>query len=385
MKFFSLSYLAVFSVWAVTVINIDLATNKIPNVRIALGAKLLLLALGLHMLNTYLGGRGAVLSYLNWNFYWLWCAHIFWAVLAAVILWYSEIWPAGDAKFFMLTAAWLPLINPFIKNFPNYLFLSLLINIFVAAALAAIGGFLASGVHRAGPADFFRELSGDVKKRFAELAGENKKNKWLIPAYAANLTFLFLLQQILCAEAGRFMSGLVSRTELMYFFLFFLWDKIGGAFKSKKWLYAVTFCYILYFFAGYFYFHDRLAALVLHSLVNVFKFSMLLFFGRFLLEFLMEKKDAVYVGPGELQTGMILSAGAARTLKANPAFEGAFDDCFRDGISEEQLGLIREWLKKLPVQDPRVEMVKGRPFALWIFAGAAISLIFDKTAVKLLK
>ncbi|MBU2573123.1 MAG: hypothetical protein KKH28_03485 [Elusimicrobia bacterium] len=385
MKLFSLAYLAVFSVWAVTVVNIDLASNKIPNARIALGAKLMLLALGLHMLNTYLGGRGAVISYLNWNFYLMWCAHVFWAVLAGLILWYSEIWPAGDAKFFMLTAAWLPLINPFIKNFPGYLFLSLLINIFVAAALAALGAFIASGCHQAGPSDFFRELSGDIKKRFAGLAGENKKNRWLLPAYAANLTFLFLLQQILCAEAGNFMSRFLSRTELIYFALFFLWNKIGGVFKSKKWLYAVLVCYILYFFAGYFYFHDRLVTLVLHSLVNVFKFSLLLFFGRFLLEFLMEKKDTVYVGPGELRTGMILSAGAAGTLKANPAFEGAFDDCFKDGLSGEQLVLVREWLKKMPVRDPKVEMVKGRPFALWIFAGAAISLIFDKTLLNLLK
>ncbi len=385
MKFFSLAYLAVFAVWAVTVVNIDLATNKIPNARLALGAKLMLLALGLHALNTYLGGRGETLSYLTWNFYALWCAHVFWAVLAGFILWYAEIWPAGDAKFFMLTAAWLPLINPFLKNFPHYLFLSLLINIFVAAALVTIGAFLADGFRRAGPADYFKELGGGVKQRFAELAGAAGKNRWLLPVYAANITFVFLLQQVLLAEMGHLAGRFLARTELIYFFLFFLWDKVGGAFKSKKWGYAVTAGYLVYFFAGYFYFPDRLLGLVAHSLLNVLKFSLLLFFGRFMLEFLMEKKDASFVGPGELRPGMILSAKAARTLKANTAFEGAFDDCFRDGLSEEQTALLADWLKKLPMPDPKVEVVKGRPFALWIFAGAAIALIFDKNAAQLLK
>lgn len=385
MKYFSLSYLAVFSAWAVAVVNIDLATNKIPNARIVLGAKLLLLALGLHAVNTWLGGQGKVLSYLNWNFYPMWAAHAFWAVLAGLILWYSEVWPAGDAKFFMLTAAWLPLVNPFIKNFPNFLFLSLLVNIFVAAGLVAIGGFLAEGFRRAGPADFFAEVFDGLKQRFAELAGEGGKNRWLIPVYVVNMTFLFLLQQVLFAEAGHFLGGYLSRVELLYFVLFFLWDKLGGAFRSKKWLYAATACYLAYFFAGYFYFPDRLLELLLKSLFNVLKFSLLLFFGRFMLEFLMERKDAFFVGPAELKPGMVLSSKAARTLKSNPAFEGAFDDCFRDGLSEEQAALLTDWLKRLQVPDPKIEVVKGRPFALWIFAGAAISLIFDKNVMRLLQ
>ena len=121
MKLFHLLYLAVFAVWAVTVVNIDMALKKIPNAKLVLGGRLLLLALGLELLNTYMGERGVVSSYLNWNFYLLWCAHLFWAVLAGALLWYAEIWPAGDAKFFILVAAWLPLVNPSLKNFPHFL------------------------------------------------------------------------------------------------------------------------------------------------------------------------------------------------------------------------------------------------------------------------
>ncbi len=385
MKFFAFSFLAVFAVWAVGVVNIDIATKKIPNARVVLGAKLLLLALGLLMLNSYLGSAGYAASFLTWNFYPLWAAHIFWSILAGVILWYAEIWPAGDAKFFILVAAWLPLINPFIKNFPNYLFLSLLINIFVAAALVAVGSFIASGFAQASPADFFKEIFSDLKKRLGSLAGGNKKNGWLIAAYFANMTFLFLLQQILNAESRHFLSRFLARADIIYFFLFFLWDKIGSAFRSRRWLYVTTVCYVLYFFAGYFYFYDRLVNLALYAMLNVFKFSLLLFFGRFMLEFLLEKKDTMSLKAAELEPGMILLSKTLQTFRQNPAFEGAFDDCFKDGLTVEQVRVIRDWMGRLPMPDPRVEVVRGRPFALWIFAGAVISLLFDKNILNLLK
>lgn len=385
MKYLHLIYLAAFSWWGVSVVGVDMASRKIPNSKIILGFRLLLLALGLLLVNSALGAYGRAASYLNWNFYWLWCAHFSWAALAGVVLWYSGIWPAGDAKFFILAAAWLPVINPFIKNFPNYLFIGVLVNIFVAAALAAFGGFLASGFYQASPADFFGELWSDVKKRLASLGGEGGRNGWLVAAYLANLTFLFLLQQILNMETRYFLGRFLGRVDLIYFFLFFLWDRVGGAFSSKKWLYATTVCYALYFFGGYFFFHDRLVALALAAISNVFKFSLILFFGRFMLEHLMEKKDTVCVGPRELEPGMILSSKAARTLKENPVFDGAFDDCFKDGLTAEQVAALRDWLAKLPVRDPRIETVKGRPFALWIFAGVALTLLLDRNLAGFLK
>lgn len=385
MKYLGFIYLVAFSWWGVSVVSVDMATRKIPNSKLVFGSRLLLLALGLLLVNTALGVDGRVSSYLNWNFYWFWCVHCFWAALAGVVLWYSGIWPAGDAKFFILAAAWLPVINPFIKNFPNYLFMGVLVNIFVAAALVAIGSFFASGFYQASPADFFAGLWGDIKKRLASLGGEGGRNGWRVAAYLANLSFLFLLQQILNMETRYFLGRFLGRVDLVYFFLFFLWDKVGGAFASKKWMYVTTACYVLYFFSGYFLFHDRLVMLVLAAISNVFKFSLMLFFGRFMLEHLMEKKDLVFAGPADLEPGMILSSKEARTLGQNPVFEGAFDDCFKDGLTEEQVGLLKAWMLKLPVRDPRIETVKGRPFALWIFAGAALTLLLGHNLAGFLK
>lgn len=383
MKNISLLFLAVFTAWAVSMVSRDLATRKIPNAGIITGLKLLGTALAVFGVYTWLGYAGRADSFYNLNFYWLLCLHLFWSILAGVILWYAEIWPAGDAKFFILVSAALPLANPLLKNFPSHLFLSLLINIFLAAAFWAIGSHIASGFAAASPSDFFGERWREVKKRAGELfAG---KNQVAAAAYAVNLGFVFLLQQVLSLEARGFVSGFFSRGDLLFFFLFILWDKIGGVFRSRRWILVSAVCYLLYFFLGYFFFRERLWLMLGTAGANVVKFGLLLFAGRFMLEFLMERKDTVYLTAAEVEPGTVLSAKAAREFRANPVFDGLFDDCFKDGLTEEQAEGVRAWLGKLPVPDPKVEAVRGRPFALWIFAGAALQLALDRNIAGLLK
>jgi len=383
MKTISMFFLAAFTAWAASVVSRDLATRKITNSSIKTGLKLLAAGLAAFGVYTWLGYAGRAQSFLNYNFYGMFFMHLFWSALAGIILWYAEVWPAGDAKFFILVSAALPLANPYLKNFPGFLFLSLLINIFVAAAFWAVGSYLASGFASASPSDFFSEIWRDLKKRLAELAAG--KNKFAVAAAILNLGFVFLLQQVLSIEARGFVSRYIARADLLFFFLFILWDKVGDVFRSRRWIYISSACYLLYFFLGYFLFRERLWLMFVTAGSNLFKFGLLLFFGRFMLEFLMERKDTRYLTPAELELGTVLSAKAAREFKSNTAFEGLFDDCFKDGLTEEQLIGLKEWMKKLPVPDPKVEVIVGRPFALWIFAGAALLLAFDRNIAGLLR
>ena len=376
-------FLAAFTAWAASVVSRDLATRKILNSSIRTGIKLLAAGLAAFGLYTWSGYAGRSQSFLTYGFYGMFFLHLFWSALAGIILWYAEIWPAGDAKFFILVSAALPLVNPYIKNFPGFLFLSLLINIFVAASFWAVGSHIASGFASASPSDFFSEIWADFKERLAGLSAG--KNKIGVAVSALNLGFLFLLQQILSMEARGFISRFMSRADLLFFFLFILWDKVGDVFRSRRWVYLSAACYLFYFFLGYFLFRERLWLLFVTAGSNLFRFGLLLFFGRFMLEFLMERKDTRYLSVAELEPGAVLSSKAAREFKANPVFEGLFDDCFKDGLTEEQVAAVREWLKKLPVRDPKVEVVRGRPFALWIFAGAALLLALDRNIVGLLR
>jgi hypothetical protein len=383
MKWISLTFLAAFAVWAVRVVGGDLAARKIYNSSIMTGLKLLgagLLAAGAW---TWLGYAGRSASFLNAAFYGLFAAHLFWSALAGVILWYAEVWPAGDAKFFILTAAALPLANPYLHNFPGYLFLTLLINIFVAAALWVLGSFFASGLRSGSPAAFFGGHWARLKERLSPPAAGSAR--LAAAAAALNVGLLFLLQQALAMEARGLLGRFFVRPDILFFFLFVLWGKAGDAFRSRAWTLASAVCYAAYLGAGYFLFPDRLWLVLGAAVTNMLKFGLLLFFGRFLLDLLLEGKDARYVTAAELKPGDMLSANAARQLKANPAFEGLFDDCFKDGLTDEQAAGLKEWLGKLKAPDPKVEIVAGRPFALWIFAGAALTLLLDRNIAGLLR
>ena len=383
MKYLSLAFLAAFTAWSASVVSLDLATRKIPNSSIKTGLKLLAAGLASLGLYTWFGYTGRTQSFLTGSFYWFYFQHFLWSAAAGVILWYAEVWPAGDAKFFILVSAALPLANPYLHNFPAFLFLSLLINIFVAAAIWAVGSHIASGFASASPSDFFSEIWVDIKKRMADMAGD--KNKFAIAASLLNLGFLFLLQQVLSMEARGLISRVFSRADLLFFFLFILWDKVGELFRSRRWVYLSSACYLLYFFLGFFLFRERLWLIFITAGTNLFKFGLLLFFGRFMLEFLMERKDTQYLTAAELQPGALLSVKACRSIKANPDYTELFEDCFKDGLTEEQVAAVKEWLTKLKVHDPKVEVVKGRPFALWIFAGAALLLALDRNIVGLLR
>ena len=383
MRLVSLTFLALFGLWAASVVSADQATSKIPNKKILLGAKILLAALCAQLFVTYLGYKGTYQVFLRWEFYPLLAQHLAWSVLAGGVLWYAEIWPAGDAKFFMLVSASLPLVVPEIRYFPGNLFLSLLVNIFVLASVFAIGRYVTSEIYTVAPADSINTLWAGIKEKAGAMF--DVKNRAGALAYPFNLTFLFIMQQVVAMEVRGEVSRFVSRAEIFYLFLFLLWDKVGESFRSPRWLRITIFCYLGYFFAGYFFFYEHLAAIVIVAITNVLKFSLLLFFGRFVLGFVMERKDLVYVSAEELVPGMVLSVSAHARLKTNPVFDGAFDDSFRDGLEEEQLVMLKDWLKKLPLESAKVEIVRGRPFALWITAGAALSLLLGKNFAQLLK
>jgi hypothetical protein len=366
--------IAAFLLWGLGVVREDMRSRKIPNARIAVGLKVLAFALALQVLNTALGLYGRADSFLNPVFYRLLAGHLLWTAAAGVVLWYSELWPAGDAKFFMASSAFLPLMDPFITGLPSYLFLALLINTFAAAALYVLGSYLAEGFRSASPADFFAKLRGDARRRLDGIAGAG--GKAAVAPYLLNLGLVFLLQQVFMKELSGALYRAVSHTAVLFFFMFFLWDKLAPYFRNRTWMRISAVCYALYFGLGLLFFRERLLEVVLAAGYNVARFSALVFLGRFMLEYLMEKKDLVYLPASEVREGVILSAAELNTARGNPVFEGAFDDCFKDGLSEEQAELMRDWMGRLAakVPDPKIEAVKGRPFAAWIFGGALLTL-----------
>lgn len=114
----------------------DDAQKKIRHKDLLYGMGFAAVCYGLMFLGTVLGRLGYVAIYYHLAFYRDLLAHVVVAVAAALALWVARVWPAGDAKLFVL----LSLIFPMMPTSPpfqaGWLSLYVLINIFIPACVA---------------------------------------------------------------------------------------------------------------------------------------------------------------------------------------------------------------------------------------------------------
>ncbi|MBI4655459.1 MAG: hypothetical protein HY746_01805 [Elusimicrobia bacterium] len=388
-KTISLIFLAVFALWGIAVVREDASLRKISNKSIILGLKLSLAVLAAMLANTIAGYYGHSHDFLHFEYYKFFAYHVFWSIIGGMVLWYGEVWPAGDAKFFIIASVLVPIMDPFAKGFPNRLFLLILANTFVMASIYAVWNFFSSvwSDYRNG-----KLWEAYLKKIIEEAKTDLKitgKNRIAILALAVNIASVFLLFQMLKMminiEVTYGMSRFFQDTWLVYFLLFFLWDKVRSWFESRWWTYSAVLLFAVYFILGYFYFPSRLMIIFKMAFINMLQFSLIMIFGRTILGFLIEKKSVVWSGAGDIRPGMILSSKTVKIFRDNPVFEGGFDDCFKDGITREQADAIEKWLKNHPDPGAKIEILEGgRPFGLWIYLGVLFTLLTSKNFLNLI-
>lgn len=150
---------------AVVIVREDWRSRRVPNA--ALGAMAVLAlggwaALALH--TAFAGGAG-----LPWPWHRALAVHAAVASAAGLGLWRAGVWPAGDAKLFILLAWLLPLAEPSLPSGGARLAVTLLLNVFLPAAAV----FLAAGLawlwhsrlrHDAG---FLRQLGWEYVRDYA--------------------------------------------------------------------------------------------------------------------------------------------------------------------------------------------------------------------------
>ena len=373
-------FLAGFFVWwGWTIAAGDLRSKKIPNRMVLTGLAVAAAALLLYLLETLLGRAGYSADYLRWNFYgyYLFNLAVPWGV--GIFLWYGEVWPAGDAKFFMASLALLPLLNFQIRGFPRTLWFSVLINSFVLGAVYYVLRFLLMSYrgYKSKNQDLQRKWAG-IRAELAAKAGDLRgggigKSGF----YAASLFFVFLLHQVASAALRGELQRLVPDLGLLFFLLFIGWDKFSRLLSGPKFRWALWLASLGYLTYGMINFRDRLLLDMKYSGLSVLKFSVILGAGRFLLVYLMEKFSTVEVPAAEVAPGMILSRRYTDIIQRDEFFSGSFADSFRDGISQEEADLLREWGSRIPKENPKIEVMAGTPFAVWIFAGALFQVVFN--------
>lgn len=84
-------------------------------------------------INTLAGIWGKSAHFHYWGYYWAAGGHVFLCAFSGLGLWVFRVWPAGDAKLFMLLSILYPLLSAGFD--PQRSFLMILINIFIPACL----------------------------------------------------------------------------------------------------------------------------------------------------------------------------------------------------------------------------------------------------------
>lgn len=385
---FNILSLLIYLIWALDIVKYDLENNKIPNKKIIKGFKILLFLFSLSFIASVMGEKGINISYFKFEFYKMYALNFFLSLFAALVLWYGEIWPAGDAKFFVLVLSFIPFINENAAGFPRHLWLSILINIFFVSGILAIVKFIVETFQlwRREDDNAFLEIRQAIEKA-KKWINENNILEASIKALIVILSvgIVFIAHQVVNIYLRKFIISHFKRTDIFYFIMFFLWDKLSILFQNKIWKIILFSLYILYFLFGWLYFRMELLNYIQIAFSNVLKFGIILLIGRFVFEYLIERRNVVFVSKEELKPGMVLSSKEVKTLRTDSDLKELFEDYFKDGLSVEQVEGLKKWLEKHPVKDAKLEVIKGRAFGLWIFLGSLIEIIFNKNILTWLR
>lgn len=376
--------LFVYVIWGISVVREDLESGKILNKKIIFAIKTTFILLLIHIANTISGYLGLSTNYLTIKFYQYYIIHIFYSIVFSYILWYGEIWPAGDSKFFIANMLFIPLINYKIKGFPSYLWITAMINIFVIAAIFSLFRYIRNNIsllNNKNP-NAFKEIKEIYINRIKEMDIKSPGNILKI----FSVFSIFTYKQFLNIILQKYIFNIFHRTDIFFFIMFFLWQKILKFFKSKIWSYIIIGGYIILLTTIIFLPSpiEFIKNIFLNAIKNTFTFGGIYFIGKTIFEDLIESHNKYYALKEEIKPGMILSSKELEIFRQNPVFEGIFNDHFRDGLTKEQAEALIKWMERHPDKNVKLEFVRSYPFASGIFVGCLFELIFQIEITRLL-
>lgn len=231
----------------------DDANKKIKHKDLLNGAGFASVCYALMFLSTVLGRFGRLAIYYDWAFYRDLLSHVVVACAAALALWVARVWPAGDAKLFVLLSLIFPMMPTAPPFHAGWLSLYVLINIFIpacAAVFATSVGYIwrtrligYSGFLRTLAARGWRVLAGFLVQNVKEAAAATVRTagedlKWaLTNPGGALLQFgkygMSMLLMALVSVAIQGLFGSPTLRTLLCFGAMFLWMRIEDFFG--KW------------------------------------------------------------------------------------------------------------------------------------------------------
>jgi len=302
-------------------------------------------------------------------------------VLAGLSTWWMGLWPAGDAKLYILFGLIIMLIDHNVRGFPYIVFLKLLINIFVPAGLWILATVLFGAVKsipRLDCSHLRRDAEGLLHR-----AVRRTKDIWPYRyGFAVYLLNIFLLFFALDLMEGRFaeLSFLKSAwgRMLLLMMMYALWTPVSALLKGKRfWRSWIA-------IAVWWAIDPGLRALsikasVVDTVETVVMFGIILTLLRSAVTLFLRGETSEQVAAKDLQPGMILSETAWQTMREfGREHNEAVPRRYADGLFPEDVDRLRAW-KHIP--DSVVTVYRATPFAFWVFYGTLLTLVLPKNAV----
>ncbi|MHB2026980.1 MAG: hypothetical protein ACYCPQ_10180 [Elusimicrobiota bacterium] len=300
--------------------------------------------------------------------------HIFLAGSAAIAFWHWRIWPAGDAKLYFVLSLFLALIKTHLWGFPEFLFLTTLINIFVAAGMF-VGGLLlwewtclgALSIHGLSFKGAHALWDRTCKRLRDEWA---KRANYALAGWNTAVVFFLarLILGVLGAQVGIFKSPLAA-----YFLMYIFWGYLGPFFIHKKVAEVSFLLFVLTAIPTLFVSPVALRSMAAASIKAAAGFGIFFPIMRRFVDYYLVETRLVPMPVERLKPGMILAKKSwERILALRDLDDGPVP--YADGISREDVSWIcRRFTSGFP-ESPPFFICRHRPFASWIFLGCLWTL-----------
>lgn len=355
---FRISLALIFGKLLYTVCAEDLKTSKIKNKHILLGLKIIFTASALISIMAAFSivtvANGWFLNYIT---------HLSICAVTSFLIWKFKLWPAGDAKLFILCSGLIPLLLPTPAYFPFFLFVSILVNILVPAAII----FFIQAVWQ-----FLNDLfNGRILNEI-----KNTKSIFLKILEFISITFIFVAFAYI-----RHLLRTVFHVDDNVFFVLLLmaWSKIFRLIKKNIAIYILCITGVIVYL-WYLNPSKELLEVAWYSLSRSVPF--LIF--NYAILMLTNKASEFSLSPENLEYGVILTQKYLRNIEKNlPQFyKKHFDKTYPEGLTEEQALELKKILSSEGNEPEKqklipVKCLRGKPFALWIVIGTIITILIN--------
>lgn len=303
---------------------------------------------------------------------------ISWAI--SFFIWYVGLWPAGDAKLFILFSFLIPLKyygdNLPIHSFPSF---GLFVNIFISVLIFILPNILFRIILI--PFNFIlnfkkhREVLIDKFLEWIKKINENKSTYMqLLLVYFFVFQWFYLFRLYLSKEIIR---TPIILEKFSYIAIILVYWPLRFFLKTKK-IRAVTLLLIALLFMHVAFtvgisFKGYLLALP-KIFMNFSGFMVVFGFAKKIIELYIQKNEIVKLSIDKISSHMLLTKESIKKIDEFFKKEGLTGKFYSDGLTSRQVNYLKELsLKKNNLQE--VEVYRTFPFAPFIFVGAIVTIL----------